>query len=287
MLVAMTNTDHAAADALSALGFTEIEARVYCELLRSAPSTGYRLAQAVGKAPANTYQALAALQQKGAVMVDDGEAKSFRPVPPSELLSALGRRFEERRAGAAEALEKLSTPAADDRIYQIKSAAQALERARAMIAAAREIVLFDLFPEPLEALRPDLERAAARGVRTAGVLYRDPGSAAFAWRIASGSAFALDHWPGSQMTLVADAREHLVALLSRDGAGVRHGVWSDSVYLGCMQHNALAAELRLADATTTVAGDLADLSLLRSSPPGLRALVGPGAPIPVFEGDAA
>ncbi len=50
-----------AEEELVALGFTESEARVYCELLRGSPATGYRLAQALGKAPPAIYKALASL----------------------------------------------------------------------------------------------------------------------------------------------------------------------------------------------------------------------------------
>src|SRR5688572_26729302 len=94
-------------EGLVALGFTEAEARVYCELLKGAPATGYRLAQALGKAPANIYQALASLEHKGAVLVEEGEPRSFRPVPPDEVLTALQSGFEQRKRAAAEALRKL------------------------------------------------------------------------------------------------------------------------------------------------------------------------------------
>jgi len=35
---------------LAPFGFTDLESRLYCELLKHAPATGYRLAQLVGKA---------------------------------------------------------------------------------------------------------------------------------------------------------------------------------------------------------------------------------------------
>src|SRR5947209_6897593 len=79
--------------ALSEFGFTELEARVYCELLRSAPATGYRLAQLTGKAPANVYQALAAMTRKGIVFAEEGETRSYRPLPPSELMVELQKEF--------------------------------------------------------------------------------------------------------------------------------------------------------------------------------------------------
>jgi HTH-type transcriptional regulator, sugar sensing transcriptional regulator len=278
-----------AATALAALGFTETEALVYCELLRASPASGYRLAQAIGKAPANTYQALAALTQKGAVLVDDSAGKSFRPAPPAELIAALERAHAARAQAAQDALARLYRPPQDDRIYQIGAAAQVMERARAMIDGAREILLFDLFPGPFEALRAHLERAHSQGVRVAGVGYADAGETVFPLIASKGSAFA-NRWPGLQLSLVADAREYMVALLSHDGARVLHGVWSDSAYLSALQHNALASEVRLSALAPSESDDLADISLLRARPAGLRRLVGDeplSIDAPIQIGDAA
>ena len=274
------------ADALAALGFTETEALVYCELLGSSPSTGYRLAQAVGKAPANTYQALSALVQKGAALVDESEGKTFRAVPPAELLAALATSFETRRATASKALERLSRPTEDDRIYQLKSAEQVTQRALAMIKRAKEIVLFDLFPRPFDALRPALERKARAGVVVAGLVYGPAVQMRANIITARRDDYVLRRWPGSQVTVVADAREYLTALLSRDGTGLLHGTWSDGGWLSCMQHNGLASEIQLVHAGGLTDHPLAHLSLMRAAPSGLRTLLG-ADPTEESEGDAA
>ena len=260
---------------MAALGFTEIEAAIYCELLRGAASTGYRLAQAISKAPANVYQALANLTHRGAVMVDDGETKTYRATPPTELLGALQRSFDKSRNEAQAALTALQVPAEDDRIYQLKTPIQIYETATRMISGTCEILLFDLFPEPLAKLAPLLAEAQARGVTVAGLAYGDPPEFPFPVARACSRAFVTDRWPGMQLSLVADAREHLVALLSPDGLAARHGVWSDSVYLACLQHSGLAAEIQLSTANPSDPEAFGKLSLLHTYPPGLRTLVGP------------
>ncbi len=271
-------------EALAALGFTETEARIYCELLRGGPATGYRLAQAIGKAPANTYQALSVLAQKGAVLVDDGDTKTHRAAPPEELLAGLKRGFDARREDAQAALAGLGAPMADDRIYQLRTPAQTYERARAMIAAAREVVLFDAFPGPLAELTPELTAAAARGVIVAGLTYGAATGLPFLTVDSHGGGLIGERWPGQQLSLVADAVGHLIVLLSPDGERVKHGVWSDSAYLACIKHSGLAAEIRL---SVIEAGDadVPDLSLLRAYPAGLRRLIGP-APTVSKSGDA-
>ena len=260
---------------LAALGFTETEAAVYCELLRTPASTGYRLAQSIGKAAAGVYQALAALSQKGAVLLDDREAKSYRAVPPAELIAALSKSFETRAAEAAQSLEGLHEPQPDDRLYQLSSVDQVFERATAMIERAQEIVLFDLFPEPFRRLEGALTRAATQGVTVAGLLYDRAVRAPYLALQASGSQFVLERWPGAQMNVVADASEHLTALLNHDTGSVKHAVWSDSAYLASVEHSSRASELRAEASTAAEREVVSKLSLLASYPPGLRKLIGP------------
>lgn len=266
-----TNNDAPEA-ALAGLGFTDTEARLYCELVRAGPATGYRLAKAIGKAPANTYQALESLSQKGAVLTEDAEAKIWRAAPPAELVSALDAAHARRSAAALDALSRLPAAEADVRLYALRTPEQAYARARAMIAAAREAILFDLSPQPFETLRPDLERAAAQGVTVAGLIYA-PSPTSLTTVVSDDAALVTDRWPGQQVTIVADAREQLTALIAPDGHRLIQGVVSDSPFLACLQHSGLSAELRLS--RLAPANDpLAHLALLALRPPGLRDLIG-------------
>ncbi len=275
LLLVMANNIKIAETTLASLGFTDTEAALYCELLRGAASTGYRLAQAIGKAPANVYQALANLAQRGAVMVDDGETKTYRATPPAELLNSLQRSFDATRRKAQAALDSLYARAGDDRIYQLKAPAQVYERAESMIAGAREVLLFDLFQEPLAKLAPHLKKAHERGVTVAGLVYDKPPQLPFPVATMRSHSFVPDRWPGLQLSLVADASEHLLALLSPDGLAAPHAVWSDSAYLACLQHSGLAAEIRLSAINRDDSDPFGSLSLLRAYPPGLRGLIGP------------
>lgn len=272
----ITSDQNEAEQALTALGFTELEARVYCALLASGPATGYRLAKLVGKAPPNVYQALAALGRKAAVLVDETEPRTWRAARPAELLAVLGGTFASRQAEAERKLASLAVAPADDRLYQISDPDQVLERARAMLAGARDIVLFDLFEAPLAALREPLEATAARGVTVAGLVYGPSAPmAGVTARTAAGAAIARDRWPGVQLSLVVDAAEHLVALMTPAMDGVRRAIWSDSAYLSCLQHSGLSAEIRLSGIDAVILEPQSGLSLLGAAPRGLRALIGP------------
>jgi hypothetical protein len=147
-----------------------------------------------------------------------------------------------------------------------------------MIEDSREILLFDCFPAPFEALRAALRAAAARGVRIAGIVYEDVAEAAFHAVRSPPRPGIIDRWPGDQLGVVADASEYLLALLSRDGRQVHHAVWSNGAYLSSLQHNAMASEIRLWALRPDDRDPLAEIALLRAYPPGLRKLV---------DGDAA
>jgi HTH-type transcriptional regulator, sugar sensing transcriptional regulator len=259
--------------ALAQLGFTDLEARLYCELLRAAPASAYRLAQIVGKAPANVYQALASMAQKGIVFTDEGETKAWRPAPLQELMGDLQRRFDERRRLAEAALLTVQTPPERDRVYQLRTARQVMDRARALVAGAKDILLFDLYPGPFAALREALMQAAASGVTVAGVAYEPTPDLNFPCVRTVGAALR-DRMPGQQVTVIADGREFLMAHLSPDGANVLHGIWSDSAYLACMQHSGLSSEIRLSALEDFEAFEdpLAYVGLLQAAPDGLFAL---------------
>ncbi len=105
--------------ALADLGFTHLEAEIYAFLLQESPATGYRIAQAIGKPAANTYKAIQTLEQKGAVIVEDGTSRMCRAISSEELLSQLSRDFESKRTTAMASLSRLGHATTDERIYQV------------------------------------------------------------------------------------------------------------------------------------------------------------------------
>ena len=261
-------------ETLMPLGFTETEALTYCELLRSGPSTGYRIAQAIGKAQANTYKTLSTLTQKGAVIDDGGEPRMFRAVSPDHLIRALEARLNEQASTARNALSQLESRQQEDRLYQIRSVEQIWQRCAEMIEQAREVILFDMFPEFEERLAPHLNKAARRGVAIEGVVYAEASTLRTDYSVTRSRAAddILNRWPGMELRLVVDANQHLLALIRRGGEGVLHALWSESVYLSVMQHYALSAEIRLHNLPQE-ASCSPHMTIAGLHPPGLRTLL--------------
>jgi len=265
--------------ALTAFGFTETEARIYCFLLEESPATGYRISHAIGKAAANTYKALAVLEQKGAIVVESGEHRLCRATPPDELLASLGQRFDAQRAEAKQALASLSTAKADTRVYQLTKVDQVLNRARAMLENAEEIVAFDITPGTAKLLAADVTKLAKRKVKIAAVTYApEPAFSSPYSTVTPHADRVLDSWPGQQINMVVDARETLLAFLSQDCSRVIQAVWTNSRYLSVMQYNSLTAELlsyryrELAGDRAHEAAELESISLTQGRPLGLAEL---------------
>src|SRR5579864_4996172 len=74
-------------ESLVAVGFTEYEAKIYLELLRNNPATGYQLAKSAGIPRSMVYEALGRLRNRGAVLETlEERATLYRPLPPDVLL---------------------------------------------------------------------------------------------------------------------------------------------------------------------------------------------------------
>uniref|UniRef100_UPI0025EBAB36 hypothetical protein n=1 Tax=Brevundimonas sp. TaxID=1871086 RepID=UPI0025EBAB36 len=142
-------------------------------------------------------------------------------------------------------------------------------------------------PSPMDRLTDALGRAARRGVAVAGLVYRETALPTGVVGVLSHGEPFSERWPGDQLSLVSDGREHLTALMARGGGEVVRAVWSDSVYLSCLQHSGMAAEIRLSALSDTEADPLSYLSLLRSAPPGLQGLLKPDPRNEDLAGDAA
>lgn len=263
--------------ALIDLGFTGLEAEVYTALTQNPPMTGYRVAQVLGKPAANIYKAIESLQAKGAVVVDEGANRVCQAMPAEELLGVLDRNFRESRERAAAALADLERVPTDDRVYQLRSRQQVIERCRRMLGRAERVALVDAFPAPLEELRPEAEATAARGVVVAVKAYELTSFSEVEVFVDSEGHEVIERWPGQWVNVVVDGREHLLALLTRDGLGVHQAVWSESPYLSWVYHSAVAGELVLADVEKRIA-EGASAKELRSIPSRYRRIVARDAP---------
>jgi len=236
----MSDSDHH--QPLVELGFTALEAEIYTFLVSESPATGYRVAKAIRKPAANTYKALEALERKGAIVVDNAGNRLCRAVPPEEILHNLESRFQEQKAKASRLLASLGRSSSDDRLYQLQSRPQVLERARAMLERARFVGVMDAFPDVVLELRDAVDAAHARGVEIVIKTYRSLGIEGPRVIVRPRGHEILDAIPGELISFNIDGAEHLLAFLKNNGDGVHQAFWTGSAIVSYVLYNGLVNE---------------------------------------------
>ena len=130
-----------------------------------------------------------------------------------------------------------------------------------------------------DVLRPDIDAARARDVKVAGIAYRsDDVQPAMPFKGEAKEAVGR-RWPGLGLILVTDASAQLVAQVSLDMTEVLNAVYSDSIFLSCIMHGLLAADIRLVQLRSDPAYEVPSfpaidaMALHAAKPPGLRTLI--------------
>jgi len=229
---------------LNELGFTELEATVYAYLVENSPATAYRVAQAIGKPVANTYKAVQALYQKGAVMIDETQNRLCQAVAPQEVLDKLKASFLERHRQAGEALSNLKPTATAEKIFSLTTPEQVLERCRKLIENAERVILIDAYPGVVETLRPWLEAATKKKITVVLQAYEPTAIDGVEIVDFQHAPQMLGRWRGNWLIIVVDGAEYLFAFLGDDGATVHKAIWCASAFLALPQHSNLAHSFR-------------------------------------------
>ena len=237
----------AAHDALRDLGFSDMEARTYLALVQHGPQSGYALAKTIAKANSNTYTALEGLERRGAVVASDGTPRTYRAVPPDNLLDVLERDFQEQQERARRELATLSHAAADDESYRLQRPDQVLDCARSLLDRSEKVALVDAFPDALQSLRDEIESATNRGVTVVVKAYVPADLDAARIVLQKSGADVVARYRGATWLNVSiDGREALISLLEPELQGVRSATWVRNRHVAWTFHCGLACEIAFA-----------------------------------------
>lgn len=199
-------------EALAPFGFAEYDARAYAALLAGQPATAYEVAKRAGIPDSKIYRALEKLEGRGIVTAVRRDPAIFAALPPEVLaatLEAVARRSLRAVRGALERVEARESPVA---AWSLEHGTAVLDRASALLTAARSRVEIACGSGPLAALAGALAAARERGVQVA-LAPAGPGP---------------DGAGREAVTLLADSSEALVARLGTapDGRIEGHGLAS-------------------------------------------------------------
>ena len=225
------------------LGFNRLEAEVYLTLLKESPLTGYRLAQILNKAAANTYKALESLEKRGAVVAEGSPTvKQYAATPIADYMNQLESGFRNDRQFLEESLKDIKYSVSGDKIYMLQTFDQVLEKCSRMLENAEYSVIVDAFPSMLRKIIPQLEKAAENGVNIIVNAYEPVNVKNCRVIVKSNAKKVLQLWSGDWMNIAVDGREYLITACEKDGV-LQHAIWSNSPYLSFFVFNGFRYEM--------------------------------------------
>jgi len=240
---------------LNRFGFNKLEAEVYITLLKDSPLTGYRLAQILNKAAANTYKALESLEKKGAVVAEETPTmKQYAAIPIKDFMDQVEFTFVNDRNYLEDALKNVHNSLSQDKIYMLQSLDQVFEKCKKMLDNAEDSVIVDAFPNMLKKIIPDLEKAAANNVNIVVNAYGPVEVKNCHVIVKNNAEKVLSLWSGDWMNIAVDGKEYLITAVEKDGA-LQHAIWSNSPYLSFFVFNGFRYEMLY----SSLAGEVKDV----------------------------
>jgi sugar-specific transcriptional regulator TrmB len=158
---------------LQKLGFTDYEAKIYIQLLRTNPETAYELSKASGVPRANAYHALKSLTRKEAVQPISEDPVRFVPVPPEVLLEGIASSTQRLCDRLAADLNALGRPEDPHYVWTISGEAAVDERIRQMILGARSSIWIKAEASALRRHEEALREMAGQGLEILVILFGD------------------------------------------------------------------------------------------------------------------
>lgn len=150
---------------LTAIGFTEYEAKVYMALLRDNPANGYQVSKRSGVPRSMVYESLGRLYARGAVLTTGDEKSTlYRPLPPDVLLDRYDQEQRHLINDLRDGLRALHTAADEDHVWSIAGRSSVLSYAGQLIERARHEAWLVLNDAALDTLRPNVAAADQRGI---------------------------------------------------------------------------------------------------------------------------
>ncbi len=156
---------------LRQLGFTDYEARIYVQLLKTSPATAYEVAKAAGVPRANTYASLEVLAQRGAVLPVNEEPLRYIAAPPKSLFEAISGQTRALCDDLADRLSVMTAADTDYHVWTTHGEIAVQEKIELMIAESRSSIWIKAADDIVRRHKASLKKAAARGVSLMIVLF--------------------------------------------------------------------------------------------------------------------
>ncbi len=214
---------------LTAVGFTEYEAKVYVALQKCSPATGYQVAKESGVPRSTIYEVLGKLITRGAVLTQSyGDTVRYTPVPPDLLLDRMRHEFEDTLDKLGEGFKQMrSSPSMPGQTWNIAGRDNILAYAHQMLERAqKEVMLMVGDDDEIDELLTRLQQAKTRKVAVT-VVSPVPYDSQGLKVVVHAEGPYMRHVLGHGLTLVVDGREALVGEVDRSESAV----WTTNSYM--------------------------------------------------------
>lgn len=202
--------------ALTEIGFTEYEAKVYLALLRENPANGYQVSKKSGVPRSMVYEALGRLSTRGAVLetIED-RATLYRPLPPEMLLDRHQKEHKRLLAELREGLQTLYTAPEEEHVWSFSGRQTVHSYATQLIREAEGELYMVLNDADLLALHETIAEADEHGaaIRT---LLTGKGQLAYGETSYHSQSESEVQELANTLIVVADNREVLIASTAGD-----------------------------------------------------------------------
>jgi len=140
---------------LRKLGLTGTEAEAYLATIQetaAGPVSAYKIAQSIGRDPANLAKTLTGLEKQGAVRVVQEKPRLYLPVPPEEFTKGILAGMQETGSDLVDMLAQFSGPAPSGLTLALKDNQQALDQAAVLLRQCEGEALISASSDVMEYL---------------------------------------------------------------------------------------------------------------------------------------
>lgn len=156
-----------------AIGFTEYEAKVYMQLMRSGAATAYEIAKESGVPRPNTYNALESLTKRGSVLPVNENPRRYVAKDPDSHLTSIGRDMMSLCESLAEKLSKIEESEDAPYVWNVHGELAMHEKIDALIGNCGTTLWVKAASDVLERHAEALKAAADRGAEMLIIIYGD------------------------------------------------------------------------------------------------------------------
>lgn len=224
---------------LKDIGFSNLEAKIYVELLTHGGSTGYALAKELNKARSNVYHALESLVSKGAIVgnISTG-SRTFNALPLESYLKKMQADLDEKKQTASEFFKNIEPADYKYGLYPLNSLEQIYEKSLELINNSEDRIIIALKTLNNNKVLDALQKAVERGVKVLIECYLpvpEIKGADFAYfSTAPDPAELFFNW----LEIMVDTDKYLFSLFNDQEKVLYKAIWCTDPYVSLTTHNA-------------------------------------------------